>query len=235
MVPKLLSLWIVKLFLVANLCAQNFVIHENSFVNDLEGWQPLNPWQHSTEDAISPGNGYLRMPVGINPGNKGSKLIAFNPDSPWTGDLLASGVTALRFDFANWSSYDDANLRVVFGNRASPQQTGGTWWTSKAPVLRPLNSDWSQVTLNITEESMQRVANLSGELGLDSFEDTLADVRGFRILSSALGHAAVGDAHIGVVGVDNIQLIGIPEYKHTSIFVGIGALMYFLRRKLLSP
>ena len=50
----------------------------SDFSDDLDGWEPLNPWLRSSVNGMSEGDFYMRMPVGINPGNKGSKLIAFN-------------------------------------------------------------------------------------------------------------------------------------------------------------
>jgi hypothetical protein len=208
------------------------ILYESHFTDDLDDWQPLDPWLQSSVDGMNPGDNYLRMPVGMTSGNKGSKLIAFNPNAPWTGDLLAAGVIGLRLDFANWSEDDDANVRIVFGNRASPQQTGGTWWISSEPVVRPLETGWTNTYLPINSDNMVRVGNLSGELGIDTFEETLQDVQGFRILSSVLGQAAIGDAFIGVVGMDNIQLIGVPEPR-LSAFLGGSAVfaVTLLRRR----
>ena len=99
----------------------------NDFSNDLEGWEPLNPWLRSSVNGISEGDFYMRMPVGINPGNRGSKLIAFNPTNAWTGDFLSKGVTGVSLDFANWSESDSVYLRIAISNSANPQQSGGTW------------------------------------------------------------------------------------------------------------
>ena len=35
------------------------------FTNDLDGWEPLNPWLRSSVDGLTEGNFYMRMPVGI--------------------------------------------------------------------------------------------------------------------------------------------------------------------------
>ena len=207
------------------------ILYESHFTDDLDDWHPLNPWQHDSVDGISPGNSYLRMPVGMTNGNKGSKLIAFNPNAPWTGDLLAAGVSGLRLDFANWSQDDDAHLRIVFGNSASPQQTGGTWWISSVPIVRPIETGWTETYLPINSNSMVRVGNLSGELGIDTFEETLQDVQGFRILSSVLGQAAIGDTFVGVVGMDNIQLIGVPESRLSAFLAGSAVLAITLLRR----
>ena len=82
-------------------------------------------------------------------------------------------------------------------------------------------------SFQINESSMQRVGNLTGELGLDTFEDTLSDINGFRILSSTLGYGAIGDEFYGVVGMDNIQLITIPEPSFIASLFTILVLPFF--------
>ena len=200
------------------------------FSNDLEGWEPLNPWLRSSVEGLSEGDFYMRMPVGINPGNKGSKLIAFNPTNEWTGNFVEKGVTGVSLNFANWSESDPVYLRIAISNLANPQQSGGTWWASSTPIYFAPESGWGAVSFQINESSMQRVGNLTGELGLDTFEDTLSDIKGFRILSSTLGYGAIGDEFYGVVGMDNIQLITIPEPSFIASLFTILVLTYFLKR-----
>ena len=113
---------------------------------------------------------------------------------------------------------------------ANPQQSGGTWWASSTPIYFAPESGWGNATFQINESSMQRVGNLTGELGLDTFEDTMTDINGFRILSSTLGYGAIGDEFYGVVGMDNIQLISIPEPNFTFFLLAIFLLTQFSRR-----
>lgn len=202
----------------------------SDFSNDLDGWEPLNPWLRSSVDGLFTGDFYMRMPVGINPGNKGSKLIAFNPTDAWTGDFNAKGVTGVSLDFANWSDSDPVYLRIAISNLANPQQSGGTWWASRTPVYFAPESGWGTASFQINETSMQRVGNLTGELGLDSFEDTISNINGLRILSSTLGYGAIGDEFYGVVGMDNIQLITIPEPSFISLLLVIFTLTLFFKR-----
>ena len=202
----------------------------SNFSNDLEGWEPLNPWLRSSVDGLSEGDFYMRMPVGINPGNKGSKLIAFNPTNAWTGNFVQKGVIGVSLNFANWSESDPVYLRIAISNLANPQQSGGTWWASSTPIYFAPESGWGNATFQINESSMQRVGNLTGELGLDTFEDTMKDINGFRILSSTLGYGAIGDEFYGVVGMDNIQLISIPEPSFISMLLAVFLLSHFFRR-----
>lgn len=202
----------------------------SDFSDDLDGWQPLNPWLRSSVDGLFEGDFYMRMPVGINAGNKGSKLIAFNPTNDWTGNFVEKGVTGVSLNFVNWSESDPVYLRIAISNLANPQQSGGTWWASSTPIYFAPESGWGTASFQINESSMQRVGNLTGELGLDTFEDTLSDIKGFRILSSTLGYGAIGDEFYGVVGMDNIQLITIPEPSFIASLFTILVLSLFLKR-----
>ena len=203
----------------------------SDFSDDLDGWEPLNPWLRSSVNGLSEGDFYMRMPVGINPGNKGSKLIAFNPTNAWTGNFISKGVTGVSLNFANWSESDPVYLRIAISNSANPQQSGGTWWISNTPLYLAPDSGWSSLSFQINESSMLRVGNLSGELGLDTFENTLTNINGFRILSSTLGYGAIGDEFYGVVGMDNIQLITIPEPSFITSLVAILVFAFFYKRQ----
>jgi hypothetical protein len=78
---------------------------------------------------------------------------------------------------------------------------------------------------------MHRVGDLSGGIGTDTFAATLADIKGFRIFSSTLGYSAIGDEFYGVVGMDNIQLIGIPEPRAYTLALGIVCGLLVLHRR----
>lgn len=203
----------------------------SNFSTDTEGWE--GGWRiRSSIDAITAGDHYLRLPVGINPGNRGSKLITHNPTELWTGDFLTRGISGVTLNFANWSESDPVYLRLAISNLANPQQSGGTWWTSSTPIYFAPNSGWGSASFQINESSMHRVASLTGELGLDTFNDTLSDINGFRILSSTLGYAAIGDEFYGYVGFDNIELITIPEPSFfASMFTILSVVFLFKRVK----
>ena len=215
------------------LAGQSTPLAISQFTNGFEGWQPENPWLISSEDGMQSGDTYLRMPVGINSGNKGSKLIAFNPSEDWTGNFIAKGVNQLQLNFANWSETDPAYLRIALSNAASPQQSFGTWWVSNDFVLFPPESGWGIASFNIDADSMHRVGNLAGTIGLDTFGETLSDINGLRILSSTLGFASIGDEFYGVVGMDNIQLVGVPEPSQITLTIAllIGLVPLFLKNE----
>ena len=202
------------------LSGQSVPLIVSNFSSDTEGWE--GGWrERSTIDGLSEGNWYMRLPVGINSGNRGSKLISYNPTDAWTGDFLTKGVTGISLNFANWSDSDPAYLRIALSNMANAQQSGGTWWVSNTPVYFAPESGWGTANFLISESSMHRVGNLTGELGLDTFDQTMSNINGLRILSSTLGYAAIGDEFYGIVGFDNIELIGIPEPSTIALILGL--------------
>ena len=186
------------------------------FSEGFDGWQPANPWEISTQEVLEADNAYLRMPVGFG-GNRGSKLIAFNPTEAWTGNFNQKSIIRVQLNFRNWSETDEVYLRIAISNLANPQQSGGTWWVSKDYAYFGPESGWGSATFEINADAMRRVGNIDGILGTDSFNSTLESIQGFRILSSTLGYAATGEEFYGVVGIDNIELIAIPEINVGSI------------------
>lgn len=199
-----------------------FVI--STFDAGSDGWQP---WDTSIVDALSPGNPYLSVDADGS-GVKG-KAITFNPTAEWTGDYLSAGITEVRLDVANMSEFDTLQLRVAIGNRASPMQSGGSWWVSSLPVTIPTTSGWSQVSISLKEADLVRVGNEMGELGTDTYAETFGDVRNIRLLSANLPLGAIGDEFIGTVAMDNISLV-VPE-PSTPVLLGLCFGLGLLRRR----
>jgi hypothetical protein len=194
----------------------------NTFDNGSEGWQP---WTTNDVNGISPGNPYLRIAAdGIG---KFGKMLTFNWEPEWTGNYISAGVTGIRLDISNMSTSDDVYLRIALGNRASPQQSGGTWWISKTATFIPLQSGWTSVELPFAEADMQVVGNIMGESDNESFADTLSDIQNIRILSAAVPLGATGDEFFGDVGIDNVALVPEPA---TLPMIGIGLAFIFLNR-----
>lgn len=223
-------------FLGIILSGQPVLIAISTFTTDSDGWE--GGWSdRSTIDGISEGDWYMRFPVGINPGNRGSKLISYNPTEAWTGNFIDRGetgrlVTDVSLNFANWSESDPAYLRVAISNMANVQQSGGTWWVSNNPIYFAPESGWGTAIFQINESTMHRVGNLTGEIGIDTFEQTMSNINGFRIFSSTLGYAAIGDEFYGYVGMDNIQLISIPESSFTPLAFTMLIFSMFFRNYL---
>lgn len=195
----------------------------NTFDSGTEGWQP---WDTNTANGITPGNPFFEIKAdGIG---KFGRMITFNWESMWTGNYISTGVTGLQLDLTNRSDSDDLFLRVALGNRASPQQSGGTWWLSKNAIQVDLDTDWDGYFLPIAESEMVVVGNIMGQSDNESFEDTLSDVRNIRILSASVPFGAIGDEFFGDVGIDNVALVPEPT---TLPMIGTGLVMIYLYRR----
>lgn len=217
------SVWVVAVFsLQMGLWADpSFVT--STFDAGSEGWQP---WATSGVNGLSPGDPHLNIAadgVGVY-----GKMITFNKTPEWTGDYYSAGVTGIQLDISNTSSSDTVFLRVAVGNRASPQQSGGTWFISQSAVVVPTLSGWTNVFLPLTESDLTIVGNLPGEIGTDSYETTFGNILNIRILSAAIPLGAIGDEFVGDVGIDNVALI--PEPAALSM-IGLGAAVLALHRK----
>lgn len=208
----------------------NYVAALSDFSQDLEGWQGAF-YERSDVEGQTLGDYYLRKPVGILSDDRGNKVIARNTGSDWTGDFVARGIVELQLDFNNWSDSDPVYLRLGLSNVTNPQISTGTWWVSDTPVYFAPLSGWGSASFTISESAMHRVGDLSGGIGTDTFAATLADIKGFRIFSSTLGYSAIGDEFYGVVGMDNIQLIGIPEPSASTLALGIVCGLVVLHRR----
>ncbi len=193
----------------------------STFDTGRDGWEPNWP-----VGGIAAGDGYLSVDAdGI--GEKG-KMVTFSADPGWLGDYFAAQVTGIEMDIANRSTSDDVHLRIALGNRASPQQTGGTWFLSSTAIVIPVGTDWTSVYLPLAEADLMRVANLTGELGTDSYEAAFSDIRNIRILSAILPLGAIGDEFVGDVQLDNIRLIPEPS---SLLLLAAGIAVLALRRR----
>ena len=214
------------------------------FSSELGGWQPdiefdnfsNAPWERSTTDGYSEDNSYMRMRMeGSNSDN--SRFLAFNTGSDWTGDFIAKGVTAIALKLANFSATDTVYLRIAISNSNNPLQPGGTgtWWMSDDFIQYDPESGWSDASFKITESSMHRVTSLYDGIGTDSFEDTLSDIKEIRILSSQFSDSIpIGDHFAGIVGIDDIQLIEIPEPNMIPLILLTSIAAFYFKPKNLN-
>jgi hypothetical protein len=198
----------------------------STFDSGSDGWMP---WTTSTVASPTPGNPYLNI-AADGSGEKG-RLLTFNRSSSWVGDYLGSGVTHVELDVANMSIVDDLQLRVAIGNRSSPMVADGTWWVSNAAITRTTDTPWIRVSLSLLEADLHKVGNEMGQLGTDTYEQTFADIRAIRIMSSNVGTAAIGDEFFGPVGIDNVSLMAVPEPRSALLFGAAFGLALTRRRR----
>ena len=194
----------------------------------------------STIDAITAGNSYLRKEININGGQTlQNRMIIRRPvnssviaSDPWLGNFTAKAIQAVELDFNNWSIDETVYLRLALSNVTNPMQSTGTWWVSTTYATFAPGSGWGHASFNIIEDEMQRVGDFNGGFGLDSFVDTVSDVKGFRFIASSTGNSALGDEYSGTIGMDNVRLISaIPEPSTTAIIMGLLATLCLSRRQ----
>ena len=193
----------------------------------------------STQDAIDPGNSYLRKEINISGGGGNqSKMVVRRPvdsnvigSDPWLGDFNAKGIQSVELDFNNWSVDEPIYLRLALSNVTNPMISSGTWWVSTTYATFSPQSGWGGASFNILETEMQRVGDFNGGFGQDSFVETLSDIKGFRFIASS-GNSALGDDFSGAIGMDNVRLIStIPEPSRSAVIMGLLATLSLLRRR----
>ena len=153
-------------------------IHSPStFDADSEGWLPWSaatPGGQTNSGGLAPGDGnYVIAADGVGPYGK---MITYHVGDAWTGDYQSAGVTGIVMHIANRSTTDDVHLRITISNRTSPMEAGGTWWVAKTAVVVSTGQDWSLAQLPIDAASFQKVGNLSGSIGSDTFAQVMGDL-----------------------------------------------------------
>ena len=212
----------------------------SDFTSQTDDWGAGADYFRSTQDAIDPGNWYLRSEINLSGGeaNK-NKMVIRRPvastvigSDPWLGNFNAKGIQSVELDFNNWSADEPVYLRLALSNVAKPMISTGTWWVSTSYATFFPGSGWRSASFNILEAEMQRVGAFNGDVGQDTFEETLSDIQGFRFIASSTGNSALGDEFSGAIGVDNVRLISsIPEPSRFAVIMGLLATISLLRRR----
>lgn len=212
----------------------------SDFTNQTDNWGGGAQSTLSSIDAINPGNSYLRTEINLIGGqSQQNKLVIRRPvnsnaisNDPWLGDFTAKAIQAVELNFNNWSVDETVYLRLALSNVTNPMQSTGTWWVSTTYATFAPESGWGHASFNIIESEMQRVGDFNGGFGLDSFVDTMSDVKGFRFIASSTGNSALGDEYSGTIGMDNVRLISaIPEPSTSAIIMGFVATLFLSSRR----
>ena len=195
--------------------ASSYTILLSDFTSQTDDWGAGADHFRSTQDAIDPGNWYMRVEINMFGGetNK-NRMVVRRPvasdvigSDPWLVDFNAKAIQSVELDFNNWSADEPVYLRLALSNVTKPMISSGTWWVSTKYATFPPGSGWGSASFNITEAEMQRVGDFNGGFGQDTFEETLSNIQGFRLIASSTGSSALGDEFSGAIGVDNIRLI----------------------------
>lgn len=222
------------------LFGSSFTWVESDFTFQTDDWGGGANSFLSTQDAMNPGNSYLRKEINISgDGGLKSKMVVRRPvdsnvigSDPWLGDFNAKGIQSVELDFNNWSLDDPIYLRLALSNVTNPMISSGTWWVSTTYATFSPESGWGGASFNILETEMQRVGDFNGGFGQDTFIETLSDIKGFRFIASSTGNSALGDEFSGAIGMDNVRLISsIPEPSGFAVIMGLLATVSLLRRR----
>jgi len=222
------------------LLGSSFTWVESDFTFQTDDWGGGANSFLSTQDAMDPGNSYLRKEINITgSGGNQSKMVVRRPvdstvigSDPWLGNFNAKGIQSVELDFNNWSADEPVYLRLALSNVTNPMISSGTWWVSTTYATFSPGSGWGGASFNILEAEMQRVGDFNGGFGQDSFIETLSDIKGFRFIASSTGNSAHGDEFSGAIGMDNVRLISsIPEPSRFAVILGLLATLSLLRRR----
>ena len=220
--------------------ASSYTMVVSDFTSQLDDWGGGANSFLSTQDAISPGNSYLRKEINMSGGesNKHRMVIRRPVNSsviatdPWLGDFNAKGIQSVELDFNNWSADEPIYLRLALSNVTNPMISSGTWWVSTTYATFLPGSGWGSASFNILETEMQRVGDFNGGFGQDTFQETLSDIKGFRFIASSTGNSALADEFSGAIGMDNVRLISaIPEPSRFAVVTGFLVTITLLRRQ----
>ena len=222
------------------LFSSSYTLVLSDFASQLDNWGGGADSFLSTQDAINPGNSYLRKEINMSGGESNKhRMVIRRPvnsnvigSDPWLGDFNAKGIQSVDLDFNNWSVDEPIYLRLALSNVTNPMISSGTWWVSTTYTTFVPESGWGSASFNILESEMQRVGDFNGGFGQDSFLATLSDIKGFRFIASSTGFSALGDEFSGAIGIDNIRLISsIPELSTSAAIMGLLAITSLSRRR----
>jgi hypothetical protein len=224
----------------SSLFGSSYTAVVSDFTSQLDNWGGGADSFLSTQDAIDPGNTYLRKEINLTGGESTkNRMIIRRPvnssvigSDPWLGDFNARGIQSVELDFNNWSEDEPIYLRLALSNVTNPMISSGTWWVSTTYATFSPGSGWGSASFNILEAEMQRVGDFNGGFGQDTFLETLSDIKGFRFIASSTGNSALADEFSGAIGMDNVRLIStIPEPCRFAVIMGLLTTICLLRRR----
>ena len=194
----------------------------------------VHDWSHA---AISPNPPTNEADVGLTGigdnalrvhshggGGPGSRWIAFNAESDWTGDYIAAGINRIEADVNNIGP-NTLNLRVAIGTGASPLP-GISAAVTDAVTIAP-GSGWVKVTWSLDPNDLI-------SLGQDP-ATALTSVRVLRILDNPFpAYVASPTTGEATALLDNIVARGttaIPEPGSVGVLAIVAAGLVCRRRR----
>ena len=140
------------------------------------------------------GDNYLQNSASGGAG-AGSRQVMFN-SLQWTGDYLASGVTVIEADMANFGA-SALSMRIAI------QDGLGSRFGSTLSVALPADGVWHSVAFAVTAADLTLIS------GTSTVEAALSNVIQLRVLAAASGPAWQGDSIASTLGIDNIRATAV--------------------------
>lgn len=148
------------------------------------------------------GDGYLLV------SNNPDQLATRNNSAPYTGDLIADGVTGISFWLNDLGEQDTLRIRVAVGNP-------GNFWVTSAE-FSPGADQWSMFEVDLTDAGAWELLQ-----GAGTFEDALRSTNRVQFRNSPLpGDPAPPDG-IAEFGLDRITLVPTPSGLGMMLMLGV--------------
>jgi hypothetical protein len=172
------------------------------------------------------GDGYLQI-TGLGDGfSAGSRIVAINM-SQWAGNYLNAGISGIGMDLKNFGT-SDLTIRFLFEDPIPIPDGSGFFLPPDNEAVTtfglalPAGSGWMHGFFAISSASMT-------VLGIGDVNTLLGHTTQIRIIDSPTPTDAVPIA--GVLGVDNISAVAVPEpATWLQLFGALGWLVLRRRR-----
>jgi hypothetical protein len=169
---------------------------------------PTPPQNVATGGPAGAGDKFLKITADSpTPNTPGSRIVALNL-MQWSGNYLASGVSAIEMDLKNLGN-TALTIRLQFEDPLGgpPADEAVTTFGQFLPV----GSDWTHVVFQITPSNLTTI--------FGSATAALGNTTALRIIDSPTPTEAV--SIVGTLGVDNITARSVPE-PNTILLTAIG-------------
>ncbi len=113
LIKRLYALTLFSLLACSSNClfGSSFTWVESDFTTQLDDWGGGADSFLSTQDAINPGNTYLRKEINLTGGESTkNRMVIRRPvnssvigSDPWLGNFNAKGIQSVELNFNNWS------------------------------------------------------------------------------------------------------------------------------------
>ena len=200
----------------------------DTFSSGVEGWfagggpvggvPPAPPTVIADGGPAGAGDSFLLLRANGSDG-PGGRLVGMNA-SQWAGDYLGAGITAIAMDLRNLAR-TELSIRLYFEDpiAAPPLDEAVTTMS----VVLPVGAGWTHVVFPISPAALTVLQGSATTL--------LANTTVLRIFSGDAPDFPP-DRVAGVLGVDNIQAIAVPEPATLALLVaGLGAIGWRTRRR----